>query len=221
MQTRPKLVLCLAAVFTGLGPLGCAQDVVETPTQTSEALETAMARTNGGTGNAGVVASAHRRASEAGAEILELGGNAFDAAVASTLTVVEPMNSSIFGGYGTVIIHDAERGELRYLDNNGRFPRATDSDVFREAERRQDMMRSAKAVSTPGNLHGFEALWDEYGSLPWADLWQAAIFHADEGVGVSAPLARAIAGSWEHFSDRAREIDGVAGEPFGEGDWLG
>ena len=76
-------------------------------------------------------------------------------------------------------------------------------------------------MSTPGNLHGFEALWEENGSLPWADLWQAAIFHADEGVGVSAPLARAIAGSWEQFSDRAREIYGVAGEPFREGDWLG
>ena len=222
MKTR-RLVLLPAIAFTCLGVLGCAEDAVETPTDTAETVETAVARTDGATGTGGMVASAHRRATEAGVEILELGGNAFDAAVAvaATLTVVEPMNSSIFGGYGTLILYDAERGELRYLDNNGRFPKATNSDVFREAERLEDIMRTAKAVSTPGNLHGFEALWEEHGSLPWADLWEAAIFHADEGVGVSAPLGLAIGGAWEHFSDRAKEIYGAGGEPFGEGDWLG
>ena len=223
MKTPQRLASLSAAVVIGLGALGCVQEVVETSTQTTGSTEATVVRTDGPTGTGGMVASAHRRATEAGVEILELGGNAFDAAVAvaATLTVVEPMNSSIFGGYGTVIIYDAERSELRYLDNNGRFPKATDSDVFREAERVQDMMRTAKAVSTPGNLHGFEALWEEHGSLPWADLWEAAIFHADEGVGVTAPLARAIAGAWDHFSDRAKEIYGAGGEPFGEGDWLG
>jgi len=223
MKTRQPLVLLGAIVFISLGVLGCAQDVVETSTEAADAIDITVTRTDGPTGTGGMVASAHRRATEAGVEILELGGNAFDAAVAvaSTLTVVEPMNSSIFGGYGTVILYDAERGELRYLDNNGRFPTATNSDVFREAERLEDMMRTAKAVSTPGNLHGFEALWEEYGSLPWADLWEAAIFHADEGVAVSAPLGRAIGATWEHFSDRAQEIYGAGGEPFAEGDWLG
>ena len=223
MKTQHTLVLFFAVVFTSLGVLGCAQDVVETTTRAAIATETPVARTDGPTGTGGMVASAHRRATEAGVEILELGGNAFDAAVAvaSTLTVVEPMHSSIFGGYGTVVIYDTERGELRYLDNNGRFPRAANSDVFRKADRLQDMMRTAKAVSTPGNLHGFEALWEEHGSLPWADLWEAAIFHADEGVAVTAPLGRAIAGAWEHFSDRAKEIYGAGGEPFAEGDWLG
>ncbi len=223
MKTRQPLVLLVAIVFISLGVLGCAQDVVETSTEAADAIDITVTRTDGPTGTGGMVASAHRRATEAGVEILELGGNAFDAAVAvaSTLTVVEPMNSSIFGGYGTVILYDAERGELRYLDNNGRFPTATNSDVFREAERLEDMMRTAKAVSTPGNLHGFEALWEEYGSLPWADLWEAAIFHADEGVAVSAPLGRAIGATWEHFSDRAQEIYGAGGEPFAEGDWLG
>ena len=222
MKTRQILVFLPAVAVAILGGAGCA-DVVESPTPSADTIDTTVARTDGPTGTGGMVASAHRRATEAGVEILELGGNAFDAAVAvaSTLTVVEPMNSSIFGGYGTVIVYDAERGELRYLDNNGRFPEATNSDVFRDAEQREDVMRTAKAVSTPGNLHGFEALWEEHGSLPWADLWEAAIFHADEGVAVSAPLGRAIENAWEHFSDRARETYGAGGEPFEDGDWLG
>ena len=223
MKTRRTPVLLSAALIAGLSLVGCAREKVETTTQEAEAADTAVVRSDGPTGTAGMVASAHRRATEAGVEILELGGNAFDAAVAvaATLTVVEPMNSNIFGGYGTVILYDAEQGELRYLDNNGRFPKATDSDVFRDAARLEDMMRTAKAVSTPGNLHGFEALWEEHGTLPWGDLWEAAIFHADEGVAVSAPLALAIAGAWEHFSDRAKEIYGAGGEPFDEGEWLG
>lgn len=202
---------------------GCAPELLETPTEAAEGALVAATRTDTPSGNAGLVSSAHLRATEAGVEILELGGNAFDAAVAvaATLTVVEPMNSNIFGGYGTVLLYDAERDQLRYLDNNGRFPKATDSDVFRDAENLQDMMRTAKAVSTPGNLHGFEALWMEHGSLEWPTLWEAAIYHADEGVAVSAPLANAIGGAWEHFSDRAQEIYGAGGTAFGEGDWLG
>lgn len=222
MKTRLLLVLA-AAAFAGVPALGAAQQSVQATTQSAEVGASAVTRTEGATGTAGMVASAHRRATEAGLEMLEAGGNAFDAAVAvaATLTVVEPMNSNIFGGYGTVVLYDAEQRQLRYLDNNGRFPKATNSDVFREAAQLSDVLRTAKAVSTPGNLHGFEAMWEAYGSLPWADLWEAAAFHADEGVAVTAALARAIAGTWDHFSDRAKEIYGAGGEPFEEGDWLG
>ena len=213
-------LLALVALVAGVAG---ARSGAETPAAAAEQAPSAMVRTDGPTGNAGIVASAHRRATEAGLEILELGGNAFDAAVAvaATLTVVEPMNSSIFGGYGTVLLYDAAEDRIRYLDNNGRFPRATDADAFRDADDLQSMMRTAKAVSTPGNLAGFEALWQAHGSLEWAQLWEAAIFHADEGVAVTAPLGAAIAGAWEHFSDRARAIYGAGGEPFEEGNWLG
>ena len=100
----------------------------------------------------GAVSSAHPLATEAGLDILRQGGNAFDAAVAvaSVLTVVEPMSSNLLGGYGTLIVHEGSTGETRYLDNNGRFPAATDSDLFRAAESRSEIMRSAQAVSTPG-----------------------------------------------------------------------
>ena len=202
MMTRHVFLLVTLA-FTGLG----AYDSTQVATaQTIGTGAPTVVRTANATGNAGLVASAHRRATEAGLEMLESGGNAFDAAVAvaATLTVVEPMNSNIFGGYGTIILYDAEQKELRYLDNNARFPQATNSDVFRQTTN-QDVMRTALAVSTPGNLHGFEAMWQAYGNLPWATLWEPAAFHADEGVAVTAPLARAIATTWGLGNERAKD----------------
>lgn len=184
------------------------------------AADARVVRTDDSTGDGGMVSSAHGLATRAGVEVLERGGNAFDAsvAVAAALTVVEPMNSNLFGGYGTLVIYDAERGEVRYLDNNGRFPKATDADVFRQADDMDDVLRTAHAVSTPGNLRGFEALWREYGLLPWSELLAPATRHAAEGVEVSEPMAAAIANTWEHFSDYARSIYGRDGEPLGAGD---
>src|SRR5262245_46556133 len=83
-------------------------------------------------GQKGIVSSAHPLATKAGLEILEAGGNAFDAAVAvaATLNVVEPMMSGM-GGFGVSLLYDAEKGTVRCLDSSGRFPAATDADVFR------------------------------------------------------------------------------------------
>ena len=217
MISQRPLLLLTSVSFTAFSLSGYAQTVPPI-----EAGKQTLIRTGTAEGTGGLVASAHRRATEAGLEMLELGGNAFDAtvAVAATLTVVEPMNSNIFGGYGTLIIYDSEQEEVLYLDNNGRFPVSANSDVFRQTDSR-DVMHSARAVSTPGNLHGFEAMWQTHGSLPWATLWEPAAFHADEGVAVTAALARAITANWERFPDRARQIYGAGGEPFTEGDWLG
>jgi gamma-glutamyltranspeptidase / glutathione hydrolase len=215
LPLRASLALPVALLLLGLGPLACGGE----PASPRPPVP------------AGIVSSAHELASRAGIEILEAGGNAFDAAVATAavLTVVEPMNSNLFGGYGTLLIWDDTAQKLRYLDNNGRFPRAVDSDVFRAAESLDDIMRTAQSVSTPGNLRGFETLWKEHGALEWAELLSPAIRHAEQGVPVSAPLARALAGTWEHFDAYARGIFGKAPEggdaageavPLEEGDTL-
>lgn len=181
-----------------------------------------LARAAGPVGNAGVVSSAHPLATEAGLEVLEKGGNAFDAAVAvaSTLTVAEPMNSNLFGGFGTILIFDAKSGKVRYLDSGGRFPAATNADVFRKASSLPEVLRTAQAVSTPTNLHAFEKIWREYGSLPWAGLLGRATELAADGIEVSEPMARAIDGTWKYFSDYSRSIYGSAGKPLVAGDRL-
>src|ERR1700677_3979006 len=84
-------------------------------------------------GTQGMISSAHPLATQAGLEVLEAGGNAFDAAVAvaATLNVVEPMMSGM-GGFGVTLFYDAQKGTIRCLDASGRFPAAVDADVFRK-----------------------------------------------------------------------------------------
>jgi gamma-glutamyltranspeptidase/glutathione hydrolase len=111
-------------------------------------------------GASGMVSSAHPLATQAGLKILADGGNAFDVAVAvgAALDVVEPYMSGI-GGYGAIVIYDAEKGETRVLDSGSRTPATLDPDVFRPpAPNYAQSRRSAKAASTPGMVNTWETL---------------------------------------------------------------
>ena len=80
------------------------------------------------TGKKGMVASAHPLASKAGARVLEMGGNAIDAAIAvgSSLSVVEPYMSGV-GGVGVCLVYLAAEKRTRALNFSGRCP--SDIDV--------------------------------------------------------------------------------------------
>src|SRR5262245_11931417 len=85
-------------------------------------------------GKAGI-ASAHPLATAAGHEILEAGGNAFDAAiaVAAALAVVEP-NSSGIGGGGFILLHRASDGLDSMIDARETAPGAATRDMYLDAQ---------------------------------------------------------------------------------------
>jgi gamma-glutamyltranspeptidase/glutathione hydrolase len=176
----------------------------------------------GADGAMGLVSSAHPLATEAGLEILRAGGNAFDAAVAvaAALNVVEPAMSGM-GGYGTILVWDAKREQIRYLNASGRIPAMVDADAFRaptpdfEANR-----RGAKAVSTPGNVHAWESLSNDLGRLKWAQVLAPAIRLADQGYALDAAGAASIADAFAAFPDHAKAIYGRNGQPLKTGDTL-
>lgn len=173
-------------------------------------------------GTHGMVSSAHPLATEAGLQVLREGGNAFDAAlvVATTLNVVEPMMSGI-GGYGTILIYSAGEKRARFLNPSGRMPAELDSDQFRPPT--PDYMqnrRGAKAVSTPGNVNAWEAMWSEYGSKDWESLFNPAATYAEEGFVIDERTAFFIDVSFEEFSEYAKSIYGRNGEPLAAGDTL-
>ncbi len=170
----------------------------------------------------GVVSSAHPLATESGIKILEKGGNAFDAAVAiaSVLNVVEPMMSGV-GGYGTILIYDSKKKEVRYLDSSGKIPLATNADLMRAPTPGYlQNRRGAKAVSTPGNVNAWYAMSKEYGSLKWESLFYNAIRLANDGFVIDSRLSGFINYAFDEFSDYSKSFYGKDGSPLKEGELL-
>jgi len=176
----------------------------------------------GSDGMSGLVSSAHPIATDAGLEILKAGGNAFDAAVAvaAALNVVEPAMSGM-GGYGTILVWDAKQARVRFLNPSGRIPAAVNSDDFRAPTPNYLQNRAgAKAVSTPGNLHAWEALSKQHGRLTWARVFEPAIRLAEQGFVLDAPGAGIIASAFDDFPEHAKRIFGRDGKPLAAGDRL-
>jgi gamma-glutamyltranspeptidase/glutathione hydrolase len=131
------------------------------------------------TGTRGAVTSAHPLASMAGIRMLLEGGNAVDAAVAvgSTLNVVEPFMSGA-GGIGLLVISRGRTRERHVLDFIGRVPKAADAAKATEDE----LAGGPKSCATPGNLGGWLAALDRFGSMPRQRVLAPAIELAEEGV---------------------------------------
>ena len=132
----------------------------------------------------GMVATAHNGATAAGVEMLEAGGNAFDAAVAAAfaLGVCEPAASGL-GGQTMMLVHDAASGRTFALDGSSRAPNRATADAFTDAraERRRGFLATT-VPSTPAVLDYARAT---YGTLPLSDLLRPAIELAANGYEVS------------------------------------
>ncbi len=209
------LFLCLGLAACDEPPEAASHSTLETASTSSTAEHPAI-------GSLGMVSAAHPMATQAGLDILEKGGNAFDAAVAvaAMLNVVEP-NMSGVGGYGTILVYDASTQKTRFLNASGRIPKGVDSDVFRApTPNYRENRRGPKAVSTPGNANAWQAMLDTYGDLPPAEVFQPAIRAAEEGFPISERLARSLAGAFDEFSAHARAIYGRNDRPLNAGETL-
>src|SRR5262245_11169182 len=130
-------------------------------------------------GDRGVVTSAHPLASMAGIRMLLDGGNAVDAAVAvgSTLNVVEPFMSGA-AGIGLMMISRAKTRERHVLDFVGRAPRAADPARATDDE----LAGGPKSCATPGNLGGWLAALERFGSMPRSRVFAPPTELAEGGV---------------------------------------
>ena len=132
----------------------------------------------------GMVVAAHRLASEAGARILEMGGNAVDAAVAVgyALAVVDPCCGNIGGG-GFMTIHLAG-GRESFINFRETAPAAASADMYLDGKGRpiDDLSRYGyRAAGVPGTVMGLDRAAAEYGRLPRAVLLAPAIVLARDG----------------------------------------
>ncbi|MCF6281292.1 MAG: gamma-glutamyltransferase [Candidatus Polarisedimenticolaceae bacterium] len=131
------------------------------------------------------IASAHPLATQAGREILDAGGNAFDAAitVSAVLAVVEPYSSGIGGG-GFWLLHRASDGFEVMLDGRERAPLAAHRDLYLGTDGKVVAGLSvdgALAAGIPGEPAALVHLAENYGRLPLKQTLASAIKFAREG----------------------------------------
>jgi gamma-glutamyltranspeptidase / glutathione hydrolase len=127
----------------------------------------------------GVVSVANPYGAEAGAQILEAGGNAVDAAVAIAyaLNVVEPQSAGVGGG-GFMMIHIARTGETVMIDTRERAPAGATRDMFVGV---LSASQQGRAVGVPGMVKGTALAVERFGRLPLASSLEPAIRLAAEG----------------------------------------
>ncbi len=168
-------------------------------------------------GRRGMVCSGHPLASQAGAGILQRGGNAVDAAiaVAAALNLVEPDMSGI-GGDGFIMIYDAESGEINVANGTGAAPRRATREEYRNGGIPK---KGARSVSVPGLVGAWLAAHERFGSLKLAAVFQPAIDLAMDGWPISHRQAESIATAPTLMEiPSSRELFGPAGRPLRAGE---
>lgn len=161
----------------------------------------------------GVVVSAHPLATQSGIAMLEQGGNAFDAAAATALSlaVVEPGSSGIGGG-GFFLLYLAATRQYIMIDARETSPKlAGHGEIYAT----QSSIDGPQSAGVPGLIAGIDHILKHYGSLPRATVAKPAIQQARDGFEASNHLLRMINWRKQAFNTAARKIflDGTGATP--------
>ncbi|HEY2628803.1 MAG TPA: gamma-glutamyltransferase family protein, partial [Usitatibacter sp.] len=140
-----------------------------------------------------MVAAAHPLAVDAGLKMLEQGGNAIDAMVATqlVLNLVQPTSSGLGGG-AFLLYYDAKAHTIHALDGREVAPAGATPDLFMGSDGSPMRFPAARvggrSVGVPGTPRLIEIAQLRYGKLPWAKLFEPAIELAEKGFPVSPRL---------------------------------
>lgn len=140
-----------------------------------------------------VVSTSQPLACQAGLTMLQKGGNAVDAALATaiTLTVVEPVSNGI-GSDAFVLLWDGKK--LVGLNASGRSPAAWTFEHF--SNRKSMPLLGWDSVTIPGAVSAWVTLSKKYGQLDFKELFEPAINYAENGFLVS-PITAQV---WQYLS---------------------
>jgi gamma-glutamyltranspeptidase / glutathione hydrolase len=141
----------------------------------------------------GIVATSQFLASQAGAKVLEAGGNAVDAAIAANAVVglTQPYVNGI-GGDLFAIVYESKTGKVYGLNSSGWTPKALTIDYLKERHIDKIEPRSVHTITVPGCVAGWDALRRKFGTKPFSELLASAVFYAENGF----PLPEFGARSW-------------------------
>jgi len=148
----------------------------------------------------GIVAAESPLAAQAGVRILEHGGNAVDAAIATNamMGVVEPMMNGI-GGDLFAIVYDAKANKLYGLNASGWAPKGLTIEYLQKQGIRSMPQQGVNAITVPGAVDGWQKLADKFGRKKLAEDLAAAIRTAQDGFPVPEWTAAYWAGEVDYL----------------------
>jgi gamma-glutamyltranspeptidase/glutathione hydrolase len=177
----------------------------------------------------GMVVAQEKIAARIGADVLQRGGNAIDAAVAVgfAMAVTYPRAGNIGGG-GFMVIHAAERHEDVAIDYRETAPAATTANIFLGPDGQPDPAKSrdsALGIGIPGTVAGLTLALEKYGSgsFTLAELLKPSIELARDGVVLADDMADtlpAIHRRLAHWPASAKIFSRADGASLQEGDRL-
>lgn len=169
-----------------------------------------------------MVVSAREEASRIGTEILKMGGNAFDAMIATemALAVCFPYAGNLGGG--GFMVYRSEYGEIGSLDYREKAPIAATKNMYLDEEGNFIPEKSsvgALAVGVPGTVAGMFAVHEKLGSLPMEVILKPVIDLAKNGYIITEQQAERL----EHYKTIFEEVSGEKNlftETYKKGDTL-
>ncbi|MBI2686695.1 MAG: gamma-glutamyltransferase [Acidobacteria bacterium] len=152
----------------------------------------------------GIAATSQTLASQVGAQVLARGGSAVDAAIAANavLSVVEPMMCGM-GGDLFAIHYDAKSGNLSGLNASGWAGKGQTLDAYRAKGLVGIPPSGIHTATVPGAVDGWWQMHRKFGKLPWAELFQPAIYYARSGY----PVTEIIQEDWAGTESKLRGDD--------------
>src|SRR5882672_4590942 len=186
-------LLCLA-LFVAIGVF--AQDDSPAPARTAPTTPALPGREQARSmivTRYGIVATSQFLASQAGAKVLEAGGNAIDAAIAANAVVglTQPYVNGI-GGDLFAIVYEAKTGKVYGLNSSGWTPKALTIDYLKARKIDKLERTGVHTITVPGCVAGWDALRRRFGTKPFPELLASAIFYAENGF----PLPEIGTRSW-------------------------
>lgn len=163
-------------------------------------------------GTHGMVAAGHPLASMAGVKMLQQGGNAVDAAMATWFVqgLVEPEMTGL-GGDAFILIYLAETGEVKFINATGPAPQKATVEFYRA--RGGIPMNGVLSSDVPGSLDGIGMALEHYGALGYAEVLAPAIDIAEHGY----PVSHDVAGRLERSRDELGRFPSTAAVWFRDG----
>ncbi len=167
------------------------------------------------------VASEQPLASLAGYDVLREGGNAFDAAVATSLALAVTFHPA--GGPGGDffgMFYEAKTGKVHCLNSSGWAPSGLTSELVTSRSGGSIPLFGPLSCVVPGYFAGVWEMHKKFGTIEFKRLLGPSIRLAQDGFPAGSGLCRSVAGAFADLPKEAKEIFAPGGKPPTPGDWI-